>query len=57
MDWLKDNWDNLLSAWGGLTALCSAIVAITPSTKDNKVLGKIVAIFDLFSVVYPKDKR
>ena len=57
IEWITNNWNNLLSAWGGLVAICSSIVKITPSTKDNKVFGFIIDILDLFSVAYPKDKK
>lgn len=57
IDWITNNWNNLLAAWGGFVAICSAIVKITPSTKDNKAFSFIIDILDLFSVAYPKDKK
>lgn len=38
-----------------ITALCTAIVTITPTDKDNKFLAKIVKWADVFSVVFTKE--
>ena len=40
-----------------LIACASAIVKISGSTKGNKVLGYVVALFNWVSVVNPKDDQ
>jgi hypothetical protein len=54
MTWLVENWDLIFQVWGMIVALCTAIVAITPTQKDNTFLAKIVKWADVFSVVFTK---
>lgn len=53
-NWISENWDNILAVYGGLVALSTAIVKITPSTKDDDILSKIIKIFDFFSTSFTK---
>lgn len=55
MTWLLEHWVDILAIFGGLVAVCSTIVKLTPSTKDDEVWGKIVKVFDMFSVVFTKE--
>ena len=55
MNWIIENWLNIAAAWGMLTAVCSAIVKLTPTQKDDNVLAKIVKWADVFSVVFTKE--
>lgn len=55
MMWIIDNLDTIFILWGALVALCSAIVALTPTQKDNKVWEKVVKVADKFSVVLTKE--
>lgn len=55
MTWFVENYETIFAIWGMITALCTAIVAITPTDKDNKILSKIVKWADLFSVVFTKE--
>lgn len=54
MTWLVENYDLIFQIWGMIVALCTAIVAITPTQKDNNFLAKIVKWADVFSVVFTK---
>lgn len=54
IEWISAHWDEVLAVYGGLVALSTAIVKITPSTKDDELLGKIVKVFDKFSTVSKK---
>lgn len=54
MNWLVENYDLIFQIWGMIVALCTAIVAITPTQKDNNFLAKIVKWADVFSVVFTK---
>lgn len=54
MTWLVSNWETIFAIWGMLVALCTAIVKLTPTQKDNNILAKIVKWADVFSVVFTK---
>lgn len=55
MDWLANNWETIFAAWGMLVAVCTAIVKLTPTQKDDNVLAKVVKWADVFSVVFTKE--
>lgn len=55
MNWLLENYDLIFKIWGMIVALCTAIVAITPTQKDNTFLAKIVKWANVFSVVFTKE--
>lgn len=54
MNWLLQHWDELFAAWGILVALCTAVVRLTPTQKDDTFLAKVVKWADVFSVVFTK---
>lgn len=54
MNWLTENWDNLLAIYGGFVIFATAVVKFTPTKKDDAILDKIVAFFNYFSTVNPK---
>lgn len=49
--WIVGNWEYIVSVFCGIVAVASIIVKITPTTKDDSVLGKILKILDHFSIV------
>jgi hypothetical protein len=53
---VTNNWINILAIYGAVVALATTIVKITPSTKDDEILGKVIKVLDWFSVAYPKSK-
>lgn len=55
MDWIIENWKDILTWIGGIVSCASIIVGITPTTKDNTILSYIVKILDCFSVVQTKE--
>lgn len=54
MTWILANWDNVLAVYGGIVAVCTTIVKMTPSVKDDAVLGKILKVIDFFSTAFLK---
>jgi len=54
IEYIKTHYADILAIIGGVVAVASAIVKITPSTKDDTVLGKIVSVLVYFSL-YNKD--
>ena len=54
MNWLLENWEHIAAGFGMLVALCSAIVKMTPTQKDDNILAKVVKWADVFSIVFTK---
>ena len=54
MTWILANWDNVLAVYGGIVAVCTTIVKMTPSVKDDAILGKILKVIDFFSTAFLK---
>lgn len=50
--WLIAHKEDLLAVYGGLVAVCTAIVKFTPSTKDDGIVAKVIAILDYFSTAF-----
>ena len=42
MNWIIENWKNILAVYGAVVSLCTTIVKITPSVKDDAVLAKVL---------------
>ena len=55
MTWIAEHWADLLAIYGGIVAVATVIVRLTPSTKDNEILDKIIKFLDKFSTVFTKD--
>lgn len=55
MDWLIANWEHIAAAFGMLVAVCSTIVKLTKTTKDDAILAKIIKWCDVFSIVFTKN--
>jgi hypothetical protein len=54
MSWILANWENILAIYGGVVAVCTTIVKITPSVKDDAVLAKVLKVIDFFSTAFLK---
>lgn len=54
MEWFLAHYTEVFAAIGAVVTAASAIVALTPSTKDDEVLGKIIAFLERFSVFNKK---
>ena len=46
MNWILQNWTNILAAIGAIYAAASAVALLTPSDKDNTWLEKIGKLAD-----------
>lgn len=51
MNWLTEHYQDILSIVGAIVSLATLIVGLTPTTKDDEILGKIVRALDAFSVL------
>lgn len=55
MIWILEHLEEIFAGWGILVAVCTAIVKITPTQKDDCILAKVVKFADLFSVAFRKE--
>ena len=54
INWILVHWKDILAVYGGIVIVCSTIVKLTPTQKDDNVWAKIVKILDFFSTVFTK---
>ena len=57
LNWLVEHWDSIFSWIGLAVTTCTGIVELTPSKKDDSVVGKIVKVADYLSVVNTKSNK
>ena len=50
INWIIANWAYILSGILGVIVVASIIVKLTPTTKDDSVMGKIVGVLDRLSI-------
>ena len=51
------SWDNILAIALGVHAVAAVIVNVTPTPKDNEVLGKIYKVIELAAGVTARAKE
>lgn len=56
MEFLAAHIQDILAAIGAIVTAATILVGITPSTRDDEILGKIVKVLELASVVNKKTK-
>lgn len=49
MDYIINNIEHILAAFGGLVTVATVITKLTPSKKDDAMLAKIIEIFSLIT--------
>lgn len=54
MTWILANWDNVLAVYGGVVALCTTIVKMTKTPKDDAIMAKVLKVADFFSTAFLK---
>lgn len=52
LSWILEHKEDLLAIYGAVVAICTIIVKLTPSTKDDTIWGKIINILDNFSTAF-----
>lgn len=56
-DIIINNVDSVFAVIGGIVSVASIIVKLTPTTKDDSVLEKVINFLDHFSVVNTKKNQ
>lgn len=56
MEFITQNYEAILAAIGAIVTAASAFVVLTPSTKDDEIMGKITEFVSRFSVFNRKVK-
>lgn len=51
--WCTAHWDEVLAVIGGIVALATMIVKLTPTQKDDSVLASVIKFLAAFSIVNP----
>lgn len=51
---IQAHYDELCVAFTALVTMCSVIVKLTPTQRDDAVLAKVIKVLDYLSVVNPK---
>ena len=57
LEFITNNGETILAWIGGIVACASIIVKLTPTTKDDSVLEKVINFLDYFSIVNTKKNQ
>ena len=52
---LKLHYDDILAIIGGIVSIATIIVKLTPSTKDDEILNKIINVLSKLSIINTKE--
>lgn len=55
--WIAANWAYIVSALAGVVFVSSIIVKLTPTTKDDSFLRKLISFLDHFSIFKTADDK
>lgn len=56
--WITAHWEDILAVYGSIVGLCTTVVKMTPSKKDDTIWGNIVKVLDFFSTAFTdSDKK
>lgn len=57
INWIIAHWTDILAGFGGAVLLASIIVGLTPTTKDDSIMRKIINVFDKLSFLQTKENQ
>lgn len=57
LEYITNNAETILAWIGGIVSCASIIVKLTPTTKDDSVMEKVINFLDYFSVVNTKKNQ
>ena len=53
MEWITEHWKDILAIIGAVVTVCSLIVKITPTQKDDTFLGKVIKVLAALGLFNP----
>lgn len=53
MEWITQNWKDILAIIGGVVTVASIIVKLTPTPKDDTVLAKVIKVLAALGLFNP----
>lgn len=53
MEWIQNNWKDILAVIGAAVALATAVVKLTPTPKDDHILSKVIKVLSALSLCNP----
>lgn len=53
IEWIKNNYQDILAIIGGIVTTASIIVKLTPSQSDDSILGKIIKVLSALGIFNP----
>lgn len=56
MSWITEHWQELGTAYLSLVGFASIVVKLTPTQKDDEVLGKIIGFVSKWLALNPEKK-
>lgn len=57
LTFIQNHYDELLAIIGGVVSIATIIVKLTPSTRDNEILEKIINFLAKFSIINTKEDQ
>lgn len=56
MEFIVSNWEGIMAIIASVLSIAAVVVKMTPSTKDDEVLEKILAIFEVIQELKKESK-
>lgn len=53
MEWITQHWKDILAIIGGVVTVCSLIVKLTPTQKDDNFLAKVIKVLAALGLFNP----
>ena len=50
MEWITTHWTDILAWIGGIVGCATIIVKLTPTTKDDAILSKVIKVLSALSL-------
>lgn len=57
MNWIVENWEGVVATLVALHALAVAVVNLTPTPKDDEILGKIYRVVEVVAGLVTKQTK
>lgn len=53
MEWITQHWKDILAIIGAVVTVCSLIVKLTPTQKDDNFLAKVIKVLAALGLFNP----